>query len=67
MAEYAGPMPFLVVPMLNEAQGDHHGSRAADLPRPTELDFLEPVDDLVEVEDKVRAVGHEKATGTVET
>ena len=42
-------------------------SRAVYLPRPTELDFFEPVDNLVEVEDKVRTVGHEETSGAVQT
>ena len=33
--------------------------------RPTELNFLEPVDDLVEVEDKMGAVGDEETAGAI--
>ena len=60
-------MPFLVVPMLDESQGRRAGSRGAYSPRAAELNFLEAVDDLVEVEDEVRAVGDKETAGAVET
>ena len=53
--------------MLDESQGRRAGSRGAYSPRAAELNFLEAVDDLVEVEDEVRAVGDEETAGAVET
>lgn len=53
----------------DEAQGmtSSSFSCAVALPRPAELDLLEPVDDLVEVENKVCTVGDEESAGAVET
>ena len=35
-------------------------------PRAAKLDFFEPIDDLMEIEDKVCAVGHKQTAGAVQ-
>jgi hypothetical protein len=62
LSEYAGPMAFFVVPMLECTNKDRGSSK----PRPAELDLFQSIDDLVQVKDEVGAIGDEEAAGTVE-